>query len=203
MNGPDEDRGPETGKRPESGAGFRGLKSEFRGSLVSVRWRWRRFILRYEPWLVIGMLALAALGVWLAEDLYSGFRGTVFSGNAPVRGQVIVRPPVNGGVVRNASVHLIPAGPSRALSGLVAAAGGGTAQVVHRTTDNAGRWSSGHDVSRGWRYAVMIQAEGCPTALAGTVDIGWISAHRVDLMMRSCVRKGPASPLASRPLAGR
>ena len=94
------------------------LDRRLRCFLVSVRWRWRRFVVRRRRLLVCGLVVVGGLGVGVSDDLHRWFRGTVFSGKAPVWGQVVVRPPVAGGVVRDARVRLVPVGPHRAIFGL-------------------------------------------------------------------------------------
>ena len=178
----------ESGSRLQPKPQLQELKTRLEAWLLALSWRRRRFVIRYRVLLVCGLIALAGLGAKTSNDLHTRFQATVFSGRAPVWGQIIVRPTVGSGVVRNASVRLVPTAPSRTLTRLFLAAGAGNPPGVYRTTDNAGRWTSGYDIPRGWHYAVILQAEDCPGRLAATVDIGWIQAHRVNLMMRSCIK---------------
>jgi len=165
-----------------------------------VRWRWRRFVVRRRRVLVTALLAVFVAGVFLSPDLRSWSRGTVFSGRDPVWGQVVVRPPVRGGAVHGAVVRLVPAGVWGLGAALHLAARGESVRVVRVGTDFAGRWSADASFVAGWRYAVVVDAEDCPPRLAGTVEVGWFSASRVDVTLRSC--RGRWNSLELRPPVG-
>ena len=157
--------------------------------MVVARWRWRRFVVRRRRLLVPVLLLLGAGGFLLAGDLWMHFVGTVVSGRAPIAGQVLIRPVVGRGVVRAASVTLLPLGPSGPVA-LYGAVRRSPVPLVVRP-DHAGRWEARH-VRRGWHYAVVVAAEGCSPRFAGAVDVGWLSAVRVDHSMRSC---DPGAPV--------
>lgn len=158
---------------------------------VSVRWRWRRFFVRRRRLLIPAVLAFGVAGVLWSGDLHLWMQRTVLVGHAPVRGQILVRPLVGPGVVRDAAVRLVPLGPSDAVGVLVSALAGRPSPLVVRP-DHAGRWHV-RRVRRGWHYAVVVEAEGCGARLAGPVDAGWLVARSVDLRMRSCMPE-PSSP---------
>ena len=160
-----------------------------RSGMVVLRWRWRRFVLRRRRLLVSTLLLLGAGGFLFAGDLRTQFVASVLSGRAPLAGQVLVRPVVAPGVVRDASVTLVPLGPSGAAARYGAVRRPPVPLVVR--TDHAGRWEA-RRVRRGWHYVVLVAAEGCPPRFAGSVDVGWLSAARVDHSMRSC---DPGAPV--------
>ena len=160
-----------------------------RSEMVVVRWRWRRFVLRHRRFLVLALLVLGAGGFLFAGDALTYFVGTVVSGRAPVAGQVLIRPVVGRGVVRAASVTLLPLGPSGP-AGLYGVVRRSPVPLVIRP-DHAGRWEA-REARPGWHYAVVVAAEGCSPRFAGGVDVGWLSATRVDHSMRSC---DPGAPV--------
>ena len=162
------------------------LRALFCDVSVAVRWRWRRFVVGRLRVLVTALLALFVAGVALSSDLHSWSRGTAFSGRAPVWGQIVVRPPVGCGAVHGAVVRLVPAGVWGVGAVLHLAARGGSPPVVRVGTDFAGRWSADAGLVAGWRYAVLVDAEACSPRLARTVEVGWFSASRVDVTLRSC-----------------
>ena len=158
------------------------------GSRVVLRWRWRRFVVRRRHSLVSGLLAAALAGFLVAGDLRTALAGTVLWGRSSVYGAVLVRPLVARGVVRAATVTLVPLGPSGFASVLGVARPRPDRLVV--VPDPAGTWAAPR-VRRGWHYAVFVTAEGCPPRFAAGVDVGWLSASRVDLTLSSCDPDAP------------
>ena len=177
---------PSLRSRSEALSGARRLLAGLRGASVPARWRWRRFVVRRRRVLVPVLVGACVAGWAVSPDLFEWFRGTVFSGRAPVSGQVVVRPLVGGGVVHGAGVRLVPAGVWSLGAALHLVAGGQPAGVVRARAGFAGRWSADAGLLAGWRYAVVVEAEDCPPRLAGTVEVGWLAASRVDLMLSSC-----------------
>ena len=172
--------------RSEAVSGARRLLARLRGASVVARWRWRRFVVRRRRVLVPALLGACLAGWAVSPDLFEWSRGTVFSGRDRVWGQVVVRPLAGGGVVCGAGVRLVPAGVWSFGAALHLVAGGEAAGVVRAGPDFAGRWSADGGLVAGWRYAVLVEAEDCPPRLAGTVEVGWFAASRVDLMLSSC-----------------
>ena len=83
--------------RLEALSGARRLLSGLPGAAVAARWRWRRFVVRRRRVLVPALLGACVAGWAASPELFEWSRGTVFSGRAPVSGQVVVRPLVGGG----------------------------------------------------------------------------------------------------------
>ena len=158
--------------------------------LIAVRWRWRRFVVRRRRLLVSGLLVFALLGFAVSDDLRLWWVGTVLSGRPPVRGQILVRPVIPPGVVRDASVTLVPVAPSSLLAVRVPRP---APPVLVVGTDFAGRWAADR-VARGWHYVVLVEAEGCSPRFAGPLDVGWLSASRVDARVPSCLPDAPVPP---------
>ena len=158
---------------------------------VRAAWRWlswrrRRFVVCRKRLLVVALLVLMVAGVRWSWPLYSWVEGTVLMGGPPMWGQIVVRPPIGPGAVRRSSVKLLPAGPGGGFTGVwIALASAGPATVAP-AVDHAGRWRVA-DVAPGWRYAVVVEAEGCRPTLAGVVETGWMRSVRVDYCMRSCM----------------
>ena len=167
-------------------------------------WRQRRFVVRRKRLLIGALLVLMVAGVRWSYPLYSWLEGTVLMGGPPLWGQIVVRPPVGSAAVRRASVKLLPAGPGGGLTGVLIALAPVGPSVVAPAVDHAGRWRVA-DVAPGWRYAVVVEAEGCRPALAGVVDTGWMRSVRVDHWMRSCkdVETEPAPRVVLRSLPHR
>ena len=149
-------------------------------------WRRRRFVVRRKRLLIGALLVLIVAGVRWSWPLYLWVEGTVLMGGPPMWGQIVVRPPIGPGAVRRSSVKLLPAGPGGGLTGALIALAPVGPSVVEPAVDHAGRWRAA-DVARGWRYAVVVEAEGCRPTLAGVVDTGWLRSARVDHWMRSCM----------------
>ena len=171
-----------------------------RRAAVAARWRWRRFVVRRRALLVAGVLAGIALGPVVSPRLHDWSRGTVLAGRDRVRGQVIARPALPRRAVRGASVRLVPLAPVGLAAAAVSRLGAPAPPALRVGTDFAGRWTVPSGLATGWSYAVLVDALDCPLVLAATVDVGRVSASRVDLVMRRCARplRGPGP--ASRPL---
>ena len=165
------------------------LRAASRG--VRAAWRWlswrrRRFVVRRKRLLIGALLVLIVAGVRWSYPLYLWAEGTVLMGGPPMWGQIVVRPPIGPGAVRRASVKLLPAGPGGGLTGVSIGLAPVDPSVVEPVVDHAGRWRAA-EVAPGWRYAVVVEAEGCRPTLAGVVDTGWLRSARVDHWMRSCM----------------
>ena len=183
------------GEDRRSGADFGGidvlaaLRAASRG--VRAAWRWlswrrRRFVVRRKRLLIGALLVLIVAGVRWSYPLYLWAEGTVLMGGPPMWGQIVVRPPIGPGAVRRSSVKLLPAGPGGGFTGVSIGLAPVDPSVVEPVADHAGRWRAA-EVAPGWRYAVVVEAEGCPPTLAGVVDTGWLRSARVDHWMRSCM----------------
>ena len=151
-------------------------------------WRWRRLVVRRKRLLVVVLLVLMAAGLRWSSPLHLWAEGTVLMGGPRMWGQIVVRPPIGPGAVRRASVKLVPAGPGGGFTGVLIAFSSAGPSVVAPAVDHAGRWRAS-EVAPGWRYAVVVEAEGCRPSLAGVVDTGWIRSVRVDHWMRSCMHR--------------
>ena len=183
------------GEDPRSRADFGGIDvlAALRAASCGVRaaWRWlswrrRRFVVRRKRLLIGALLVLMVAGPRWSWPLYSWAEGTVLTGGPPIWGQIVVRPPIGPGAVRRASVKLLPAGPGGGLTGALIGLARVGPSVVEPAVDHAGRWRAA-EVAPGWRYAVVVEAEGCRPTLAGVVDTGWLRSARVDHWMRSCM----------------
>lgn len=163
-------------------------------------WRRRRFVVRRRRLVVCGMFVLTVAGFEWAQPLQIWLGGTVLAGRPRVRGQVVVRPPVTSGWVRRASVRLLPAGPAGGWAGLLLVLSPASPVTVAAVVDHAGRWHVA-GVAPGWRYAVVVEAEGCPPALAGVVTSRWLESVRLDHAMRSCLAPEPLAGLTSGPFS--
>ena len=148
------------------------------------------------------MLVLTVAGFEWAQPLQAWLGGTVLAGRARVRGQVVVRPPVTSGWVRRASVRLLPAGPASGMEGWLFVVSPASPVTVVAVVDHAGRWRAS-GVAPGWRYAVVVEAEGCPPVLAGVVVARWLESVRLDRVMRSCLAPEPLEGFASGPFSAR
>ena len=171
---------------PGDDSGAARIVDRLQDTAITMRWRWRRFIVRRRRILVPGVLAAYVAGFYLSGQLHEWSRGTILYRNDPVSGQVLVRPPVGTGAVRSARVRLAPAGVWSLGAALHLVARGEPAEMVHTSTDFAGRWSADDGLVAGWRYAVIVEAEECPPRLGGTVEVGWFAASRVETVLRSC-----------------
>ena len=183
------------GEDRRSGADFGGIyvlaALRVASRVVRAAWRWlswrrRRFVVRRKRLLIGALLVLIVAGVRWSWPLYSWVEGTVLMGEPPMWGQIVVRPPIGPGAVRRSSVKLLPAGPGGGLTGALIGLASVGPSVVEPAVDHAGRWRAA-DVVPGWRYAVVVEAEGCRPTLAGVVDTGWLRSARVDHWMRSCM----------------
>lgn len=163
-------------------------------------WRRRRFVVRRRRFVVCGIFALTVAGFEWAQPLQTWLGGTVLAGLARVRGQVVVRPPVTSGWVRRASVRLLPAGPAGALAGWLLAVSPASPVTVAAVVDHAGRWRAS-GVTAGWRYAVVVEAEGCPPVVAGVVVPRWLGSVRLGHVMRSCLAPESMAGLPSGPFS--
>ena len=171
---------------PRESGGSGGLRAQMRKAGSSIRWRWRRFVVGHVQLLIAAVVAATTAGAVLSPVLQSWARGTILYGSDPVSGQIVIRPFKVNHAVRGATVRLVPAGVQSLGAALHLSARGERAAVVQTSTDFAGRWAADAGLIAGWRYAVIVEAEKCAPQLAGTVEVGWLTASRVQITMRSC-----------------
>ena len=158
---------------------------------VAFRWRWRRFVVRRRRLLVALSLGFSLAGVFAADSLYVAWTGSVLSGRPLVHGQILVRPvATRGAVVRDAGVRLVPV-PVRPWSLLGLFGRLASRDPVSVPVDFVGRWRVPFRpvpaLVPGFRYRVVVVAEGCPPRSVAVVRVGWLTSVRVDAVVRSCL----------------
>ncbi len=176
------------------------MRARARAASVRVRWSWRRrrFVARRKASLAALCVVVTVAGSYHSPVVYWQWRATILSGAPSLGGRISVQPPSRGGVVRAASVRLVPVGP--VFGGLHRFLSPPRAVVL--TPSFGGRWQASWFAAPrlrpGWSYAVVVAAERCRPVMAGLVPVGFVAARRVDTVIASC---WPEPPLRrSRPL---